>query len=101
MSEYKALNENADAMRRARQELVAKGFGKSPTDRKKREKKIRSTADGRTLTKTGRVEQLNVRVTPELKKAVNDVSEAEGIRIAELVERFIWEGIERLQGGAA
>ena len=68
-------------------------FKNNVNARKKREKKIRKVVDGRTLAKTGRVEQLNVRVTEDVKQLVISAAAAEGIHIAELIERIILDAL--------
>ena len=79
-----------NAIRDAMRALMNKGFS-SPkkTERKQREKKARSVVDGRTLKAKGRTEQLNVKVRPDIKQALADLVEGEGITIADWMERTL------------
>jgi hypothetical protein len=81
--ELEAANaENAmrDAMRK-----MTLGFATTPrkAERKQREKKVRSVVDGRTLRAKGRTEQLNVKIKPEIKRALAARIAADGITVAE------------------
>ena len=94
MSKYVVPDEAPDAWQKARDQLVSKGFQQRGTSaRKKREKKVRSAADGRKLAQMGRTEQLNVRVTPEVKKLVARAAEIEGIFMGDLIERLILDAL--------
>ena len=77
MSDFIQVDESPNAMRKAKEALVEK-FKNNVNARKKREKKIRKVVDGRTLAKTGRVEQLNVRVTEDVKQLVISAAAARG-----------------------
>ena len=57
--------------------------------RKQREKQARSIVDGRSLRAKGRTEQLNVKVRPDIKQALADRVETEGITIADWLERML------------
>ena len=96
MSDFITPDKSIEAMHKAREKL-AKSFQPGVNARKRREKKIRSAADGRKLAKTGRTDQLNVRVTPEVKDLVVKAAEAEGIFIGDLIERLILDAL----GGSA
>jgi hypothetical protein len=97
------MSENADlvemedpaAMNQARKKLAKLGVAKGPAARKKREKKIRAAVDGRSLTATGRVIQFNFKCTLEIKGMAVAAAEAEGISIAEWMERLIIDAVEK------
>lgn len=57
--------------------------------RKAREKLVRSTVDSRTLKGKGRTVQLNFKVTPEIKEALDAYVEAEDTTIADLMETVL------------
>ena len=57
--------------------------------RRTKEKKVHSAVDGRSLRATGRTEQLNVTIRPDLKLAVTEYVKSEGIKIVDLVERAL------------
>ena len=83
-----AVNELLDAFRKGRAQQAKSG--KSQTaQRKTREKKVQSAVDGRSLRATGRTEQLNVTIRPDLKLAITEYVKAEGIKIVDLVERAL------------
>jgi len=90
--------EDPDAMAKAREKLRAKGFSPGPKARKQKEQKIRSAVDGRTLKVTGRTEQFNFKAREGLKHSVNEAAKAEGITIAEWMERAIEAALKA--GGA-
>ena len=73
-------NELRDAFRK----MNAK-FGKS--------QKVQSVVDGRSLRATGRTEQLNVNIHPELKLAIAEHVKAEGGKIVDWVERVFEEAL--------
>ena len=80
---------DTDAMREGLRVLMGKGFpGTTPkkAERKQREKKVRSAVDGRTLKAKGRTAQLNVKVAPDLKQALAEHCEREGLAIADWME---------------
>ena len=80
-------NEMRDAFRK----MQAK-FGKAQkSQRKTKEKKVQSVVDGRSLRATGRTEQLNVNIRPELKLAITDHVKSEGIKIVDWVEQVFEE----------
>ena len=86
--EDNAVNELLDAFRKGRAQQAKSG--KSQTaQRKTREKKVQSAVDGRSLRATGRTEQLNVTIRPDLKLAITEYVKAEGIKIVDLVERAL------------
>jgi hypothetical protein len=95
MSNTVTEDEVADAdgpevMRDAMRRLMGKGFS-SPkeAERKQREKKAKSIVDGRTLKTKGRSEQLNVKVRADIKQALAARVEAEGLTIADWIERTL------------
>jgi hypothetical protein len=81
-----------DVMREAMRKLMS-SFSPAVTPkkavRKQREKKARSVVDGRTLRAKGRTEQLNVKVRPDIKRAIAERIEADGITIADFMERTL------------
>lgn len=83
-----------NAIRDAMRALMSKGFS-SPkkTARKQREKQARSVVDGRTLKTKGRTEQLNVKVRPDIKQALVELVDSEGITIADWMERTLEEAL--------
>ena len=86
--EDNAVNELLDAFRKGRAQQAKSG--KSQTaQRKTREKKVHSAVDGRSLRATGRTEQLNVTIRPDLKLAITEYVKAEGVKIVDLVERAL------------
>ena len=86
--EDNAVNELLDAFRKGRAQQAKSG--KSQTaQRKTREKKVQSAVDGRSLRATGRTEQLNVTIRPDLKLAITEYVKAEGIKIVDLIERAL------------
>ena len=58
-------NDLLDAFRKAREQQAKSG----KAHRKSREKKVQSAVDRRSLKATGRTEQLNVTIRPDLKLA--------------------------------
>jgi hypothetical protein len=74
-----------DLMRKFEKEIpVAKP---KKAERKEREKKMRSTADGRSLRAKGRTTQYNVMIKPEIKQAILARAAEEGISMADWTER--------------
>jgi predicted HicB family RNase H-like nuclease len=68
---------------------MGKGFtaaAPGKTERKQPEKQVRAAADGRSLRAKGRTAQLNVKVAPELKQALNAHCEREGVSVADWME---------------
>ncbi len=63
--------------------------------RKQREKQARSVVDGRSLRAKGRTEQLNVKVRPDIKQALAERVEAEGVTIADWLERMLETALAR------
>lgn len=87
-----AVNEMLDAFRKAQAKQAQSG--KSPkAQRKTREKKVQGVVDGRSLRATGRTEQLNVNIRPELKLAVAEHVKSEGVKIVDWVERVFEEAL--------
>ena len=88
---------DADAMAKARAKMRAKGFKPGTAARKERETKVRAAVDGRSLRATGRTAQFNLKCRPEIKAAVTKVAKAEGLSIAEWMERTLETalGVER------
>ena len=80
-------------MRDAMRKLMGKFSPATPKKaaRKQREKKARSVVDGRTLRAKGRTAQLNIKVRPEIKEALADLVEGEGVLIADWFERMVEE----------
>ena len=83
-----AVNELLDAFRKGRAQQAKPGKSQA-AQRKTREKKVQSAVDGRSLRATGRTEQLNVTIRPDLKLAITEYVKAEGIKIVDLVERAL------------
>jgi hypothetical protein len=81
-----------DAFRKAR-EKQAKSGKSQKSQRKTREKKVQSVVDGRSLKATGRTEQLNVNIRPELKLAIAEHVKSEGVKIVDWVERVFEEAL--------
>ncbi|MGA7325563.1 MAG: hypothetical protein WBX25_14000 [Rhodomicrobium sp.] len=81
--------EDVDAMAKARERLLAKGFGSPKKERKKREKQVRSTVDGRTLKVTGRTEQFNFKAREDVKRRVVEAAKEDGLAIAQWMEQII------------
>ena len=86
--EDNAVNELLDAFRKGRAQQAKSGKSQA-AQRKTREKKVQSAVDGRSLRATGRTEQLNVTIRPDLKLAITEYVKAEGIKIVDLVERAL------------
>ena len=63
--------------------------------RKQREQQARSVVDGRSLRAKGRTEQLNVKVRPDIKQALAEHVEAEGVTIADWLERMLETALAR------
>ena len=82
------VNEMRDAFQKAWAKQKSSGKPQK-SQRKTREKKVRSVVDGRSLKATGRTEQLNVTIRPDLKLAITEYVKAEGIKIVDLVERAL------------
>ena len=83
------LNGMRDAMARLMGDFSLASPNKA--ERKQREKKARSLVDGRTLKAKGRIEQLNVKVRPDIKQALTALAGAEGITITDWLERIVEE----------
>jgi hypothetical protein len=86
--EDNAVNELLDAFRKGRAQQAKSGKSQA-AQRKTREKKVQSAVDGRSLRATGRTEQLNVTIRPDLKLAITEYVKTEGIKIVDLVERAL------------
>jgi hypothetical protein len=82
-----------DAIDKARAILAAK-FSGGKKARKEREKKVRTAVDGRSLRTTGRTEQFNVKVRPDIKAGIAASAEASGMKIADWIE----DHLERILG---
>ncbi len=87
-----AVNELRDAFRKA-QAMQARSGKSQKSQRKTKEKKVQSVVDGRSLRATGRTEQLNVNIRPELKLAITEHVKSEGIKIVDWVERAFEEAL--------
>lgn len=81
-----AVNELRDAFRKARA-MQAKSGKSQKSQRKTKEKKVQSVVDGRSLRATGRTEQFNVNMRPDLKHCIAERAKAEGIPVTVWVER--------------
>jgi hypothetical protein len=82
--------EAESAMRDAMRRLMGKNFATpKKAERKQREKMARSVVDGRSLRAKGRTEQLNVKVRPDIKQALSEYVAAEGVTIADWLERTL------------
>ena len=81
-------------MAKAREKLRAKGFSSDSTARKQKEKKIRAAVDGRSLRVTGRTEQFNFKCREEIKRCAVEAARADGIAIAEWMERAIQAAVQ-------
>ncbi len=90
--------EDRDAMAKAREKLRAKGFTPGPKERKQKEKRIRSAVDGRTLKGTGRSAQFNFKAREDIKQRVSQAAAAEGVSIAEWMERAIEAAFKAQEG---
>jgi hypothetical protein len=64
-------------------------------ERKRREKQVRNLTDGRSLRQKGRTVQFNVMIKPEIKQAILDHVDAEGISMADFTERAFLKGLGR------
>jgi predicted HicB family RNase H-like nuclease len=84
--EAAAVNEMRDAFRKARAMQASPGKSQK-SQRKTREKKVQSVVDGRSLRATGRTEQFNINMRPDLKSQVAERAKAEGITVTVWVER--------------
>jgi len=80
-----ATNDLLDAFRKAREKQAKSG----KAQRRTKEKKVHSAVDGRSLRATGRTEQLNVTIRPDLKLAIAEYVKAKGIKIVDLIERAL------------
>ena len=87
-----AIYEMRDAFRKAHAKQSKSGRSQK-SQRKTREKKVQSVVDGRSLRATGRTEQLNVNIRPELKLAITEHVKSEGIKIVDWVERVFEEAL--------
>lgn len=58
-------------------------------ERKAREKKVAKMVDGRTLRAKGRTVQINFKAKPSLREALDAKIAAEGITIADFMERML------------
>jgi hypothetical protein len=87
-----AINELRDAFRKAQARQTRSGKSQK-SQRKTREKKVQSVVDGRSLRATGRTEQLNVNIRPELKLAITEHVKSEGVKIVDWVERVFEEAL--------
>ena len=86
------INEMRDAFRKSLAKQATSGKSQK-SQRKTREKKVQSVVDGRSLKATGRTEQLNVNIRPELKLAITEHVKSEGIKIVDWVECVFEEAL--------
>jgi predicted HicB family RNase H-like nuclease len=86
MDEHIDIEDDLEAITKARQKMIA-SFSSTKKSRKDRGKKIRAAVDGRSLRATGRTEQFNIKMRPEIKQAVTAAAEASGVSVVEWVER--------------
>jgi hypothetical protein len=90
ISDDAALNDtNALRLRVAALKEFVGGDSTKKTARKARERLVRAAVDGRTLRSKGRTVQLNFKVTPEIKEALDARVEAEDTTIADLMEAVL------------
>ena len=87
-----ADNELLDAFRKGRARQAKSGKSQK-SQRKTREKKVQSVVDGRSLRATGRTEQLNVNIRPDLKLAITEHVKSDGVKIVDWVERVFEEAL--------
>lgn len=96
MSNPVLADDSEDSMLKAKQKIAAmfsqKGVNGAKA-RKTREKKIRATVDGRSLSATGRVAQFNVRVREDVKAMIVSTAAERGCTIAELVEEIFIQAL--------
>ncbi len=89
IDEAHAAADAQEAMRESLLKLIG-DFSPATTPkkaaRKQREKQVRSIVDGRALKSKGRTEQLNVKVRPDIKKALAARVDADGTTIADWIE---------------
>jgi hypothetical protein len=85
-----AANEES-AMHAAMRRLMGSFATAAPQKavRRQREKAVRATVDGRTLRAKGRTAQLNIKVTPELKEALQKHVERQGIGLTDWMENTL------------
>jgi len=83
------MSELLNAFRASRAQQAKSGKSHSRAQRKAKEKKVQAAVDGRSLRATGRTEQLNVTIRPDLKIAITEYVKAEGIKIVDLVEQAL------------
>lgn len=90
-----AASNNQDAMQNAFATLMQKGFAPPPTkaERKAREKKVAKLVDGRKLRAKGRTVQTNFKTKPHIREALDAKIAAEGITIADFMERILEEAL--------
>jgi hypothetical protein len=81
--------EDPNSLTEAIARLRLKGTGLGPKARKQQEKKVRGAVDGRTLRTTGRNAQFNFKCREDIKKGVTEAAAADGLSIAEYLERLI------------
>lgn len=62
-------------------------FDNTKSARRKREVSLAQTIDRRTLRTTGRTEQCNFRIRPELKGEINEAARKAGLGLSEWLER--------------
>ncbi len=89
------IDKDVDAMALARARLLAKGFKPMPSERRRREKQVRSVADARSLRTTGRTAQFNFKTREDLKGRVAEAARADGVTIAEWMEGAIEAALRR------
>ena len=99
MTETIDLENDPEAIAKMRAQWKSISQGDSPKQRKKREQKIRSAVDGRSLKATGRTEQFNFKCREGTKRLATEAAQAMGMTIAEWMERAVALAIELQQNG--
>ena len=101
-----AENERAHSMKDARRatRAMSSAWGamkeSAAAARQDREKAIDNTIDGRSLRSTGRNAQFNFRARPNLRDEAMAVAKAQGLSLAEFMEKVIQSAIDEHNRGA-
>ncbi len=101
-----AENEKAHSMKAAREvsRAMSSKWGAmketAAAARQDREKAIDNTIDGRSLRATGRNAQFNFRARPTLRDEAMTVAKAQGLSLAEFMEKIIQNAIDEHNRGA-
>lgn len=94
MSTDKPRQRVLDAWNRIRQKSETHPRLATSTEAAIRAEEREQKLDRRSLRRTGRTEQLNVRVKAETKQTIHAIAEQNGLKIAQVIERAI-EALER------